>query len=1070
MSFETFKIFPYTWSYSDEEAAEGFQTHIKVYGLNENNESVYADINNFILPIWVELPEYIHWNDSSLSSIKIHLMNVNKKSTPYDIIFEEKARTYYAYVERNYCSTPKYKHKKFPYLKVLFWNTQDLNSFVMSMRKPQTILGLGDNIKLKCHTAERTMTPVLRYLAQQDLPSAGWIEAKGIRIPTEDKQTTRKYEYSCSSIDLHAIPEEMAMKMKLVFPKVMSFDNEANSSIMSSMPNSERPDDKTFQIAYSMLYPATETSKKEYKKYLLCLGNPDPIPDTTIITYRTEADLYVGLTERMRIEDPDVVIGFNILGWDFNYMIARCENACYCMEEFDMMSCVNGKHCSKSSISWSSSGTGKNEYYFLDIEGRLIIDMLPYIKKKYKLPNYKLQTCLEEFLKDVSKDDIKVKDIFKAYRLYKKAKENPLDDKLQKEASAALSRIGKYAVQDSFSCLLLFEEILTWYDLCESATTNQVPIFHMISHGQQIKMYSQVYKYGLKNNIVVESDVYHSTDDEKYEGAYVSEPIKGLYDSIIPFDFASLYPSIMMAYNIDYSKLVIDPKIPDEDCWVMEWETYKYRWLKHDVSGKGIIPTILEELLLARKKTRKMMAKYEEEKKLLSGWLDWLLFGKISPEFKIIYDAYAKVYNLLYENKIIDKNELSGNFIKQYNELINNDDTKSQANNYLSKIDVSLLTTYQLTDEIKKRINYLEAIYMVLDNRQKAYKVNANSIYGATGVKRGYLPFLPAAMCVTYMGRINIKKVNKYIEEESGGKVIYNDTDSAYCHFPKFENKSVAELWEYAEKIVKDVKQMFPPPISLEFEGKIYKEFLILTKKRYAARSIDKDGNIESKMTQRGIILQRRDNCIILRNTYKVLIDNIFHNHKELVNIKEYNLAARLRHPLVKEFLDVIIESINKVFQWGGTVGNRYKDFVITKQIARDFKDYKNAERLPGHVRLGLRMVERGVPVGAGTRVEYLILNIKPYKKTDPQFPKLEDVSYFTEFREILRVSELDYLKQFINPIDELCNVVLGLDNFVKKHFDLRFSYYKTMNKIKDLVAPKLNFTGSMNQYIEFDD
>lgn len=45
--------------------------------------------------------------------------------------------------------------------------------------------------------------------------------------------------------------------------------------------------------------------------------------------------------------------------------------------------------------------------------------------------------------------------------------------------------------------------------------------------------------------------------DDKYEGATVLEPIKGFYDvPIATLDFASLYPSIMMAHNICYSTLV----------------------------------------------------------------------------------------------------------------------------------------------------------------------------------------------------------------------------------------------------------------------------------------------------------------------------------------------------------------------------------------------------------------------------------------------------------------------------------------------------------------------------------
>ena len=56
--------------------------------------------------------------------------------------------------------------------------------------------------------------------------------------------------------------------------------------------------------------------------------------------------------------------------------------------------------------------------------------------------------------------------------------------------------------------------------------------------------------------------------------------------------------------------------------------------------------------------------------------------------------------------------------------------------------------------ELKNMLN-------VLDKRQLAYKVSSNSMYGAMGVKKGYLPFMPGAMCTTYMGRVNIEKVAK---------------------------------------------------------------------------------------------------------------------------------------------------------------------------------------------------------------------------------------------------------------------------------------------------------------------
>jgi hypothetical protein len=116
-------------------------------------------------------------------------------------------------------------------------------------------------------------------------------------------------------------------------------------------------------------------------------------------------------------------------------------------------------------------------------------------------------------------------------------------------------------------------------------------------------------------------------------------------------------------------------------------------------------------------------------------------------------------------------------------------------------------------------------------------------------------------------------------------------------------------------------------------------------------------------------------------------------------------------------------------------------------------------------------MKNRGVPVAAGTRVEYVIIKNKVFKKSDAQKDKLEDVNYFAEFREILRLSFLDYLKQFINPIDEICEVVMGIKGFVKGQFEQRIKYSKVVDRIAWLGAPKFKFeSGPRNRFMEFED
>jgi hypothetical protein len=73
-------------------------------------------------------------------------------------------------------------------------------------------------------------------------------------------------------------------------------------------------------------------------------------------------------------------------------------------------------HAKEKIIKWSSSAYKNQEFQFLDSEGRLFVDLLPLIKRDYKMDNYRLNTVSEFFLGD-KKDDLSVKGIFKCYRV-----------------------------------------------------------------------------------------------------------------------------------------------------------------------------------------------------------------------------------------------------------------------------------------------------------------------------------------------------------------------------------------------------------------------------------------------------------------------------------------------------------------------------------------------------------------------------------------------------------------------------------------------------------------------------
>ena len=98
--------------------------------------------------------------------------------------------------------------------------------------------------------------------------------------------------------------------------------------------------------------------------------------------------------------------------------------------------------------------------------------------------------------------------------------------------------------------------------------------------------------------------------DAEFQGATVLPPTPNYYeDPIATLDFASLYPSIMQAHNLCFSTLILDP--PEKDNPALSSTTYDIGAQRctfvNSETTKGILPSILQHLLSARKQAKKDM-------------------------------------------------------------------------------------------------------------------------------------------------------------------------------------------------------------------------------------------------------------------------------------------------------------------------------------------------------------------------------------------------------------------------------------------------------------------------------
>ncbi|XP_014486988.1 PREDICTED: DNA polymerase delta catalytic subunit isoform X2 [Dinoponera quadriceps] len=297
----------------------------------------------------------------------------------------------------------------------------------------------------------------------------------------------------------------------------------------------------------------------------------------------------------------------------------------------------------------------------------------------------------------------------------------------------------------------------------------------------------------------------------------------------------------------------------------------------------------------------------------------------------------------------------------------------------------------QETDPLKQK---------VLDGRQYALKVSANSVYGFTGAQMGKLPCLEISAGVTAYGRTMIERTKQEVEEhfrvENGYKndaiVIYGDTDSVMV---KFGVKSIEEAMKLGKEAADYVSSKFIQPIKLEFE-KVYFPYLLINKKRYAGLYFTKPDKYD-KMDCKGLETVRRDNCPLVANMMNTCLQIL--------------LIERNPHAAVDYAKQVISDLLcNRI---------DLSQLVITKELTKTDYAAKQA-----HVELATKMKKRdaGTAPKLGDRVAYVFISAA---KGAPAYQKAEDPVYALE--NSIPIDTNYYLEnQLAKPLVRIFEPILG--------------------------------------------
>ncbi|CAD6254475.1 unnamed protein product [Miscanthus lutarioriparius] len=514
---------------------------------------------------------------------------------------------------------------------------------------------------------------------------------------------------------------------------------------------------------------------------------------------------------------------------------------------------------------------------------------MPYLieamQRDYKLSSYSLNSVSAHFLGE-QKEDV----------------HHSIISDLQNGNSETRRRLAVYCLKDAYLPQRLLDKLMYIYNYVEMARVTGVPISFLLSRGQSIKVLSQLLRKAKQKNLVIPNIKGQGSGQDTFEGATVLEARAGFYEKpIATLDFASLYPSIMMAYNLCYcapedaSELNLPPeslnKTPSGEIFV-----------KPELQ-KGILPEILEELLAARKRAKA---------------------------------------------------------------------------------------------DLKEAKDPLERA--VLDGRQLALKISANSVYGFTGATVGQLPCLEISSSVTSYGRQMIEHTKKLVEDkfttvggyEHNAEVIYGDTDSVMVQFGVSKVEDAMKLGREAADYISGT---FTKPIKLEFE-KVYFPYLLISKKRYAGLYWTNPEKFD-KMDAKGIETVRRDNCLLVKNLVTECL------HKILVDRDVPGAVQYVKNTISDLLMNRVDLSL----------------LVITKGLTKTGEDYAVKA---AHVELAERMRKRDPATAptVGDRVPYVIIKAakgaKAYEKSEDPIYVLDnnipiDPQYYLEnqiSKPLLRIFE----------------------------------------------------------------
>ncbi len=285
---------------------------------------------------------------------------------------------------------------------------------------------------------------------------------------------------------------------------------------------------------------------------------------------KDDRDAIKNFIDYIRSYDPDIIVGYNNNGFDWPYLIERSK-----------------KIGLRLDVSRRVGATPRTSTYgHISVPGRLNVDLYDYAEE---IPEVKIKSLenVADYLGVMRKSERIIIDYLDMPKYWDDPKLRPL-----------LLRYNREDVEATFG---LMEKFVPFGMQLSNLTGLPLDQVGTASVGFRLEWYlmREAYRY----NELVPNRI--ERPYESYRGAVVLKPVKGIHENIAVLDFSSMYPSIMIKYNVGPDTIVKDEKCDPEKHYIAPEVGHCFR-----KEPEGFFKKVLTTLLSLRKSIKEEMKKY----------------------------------------------------------------------------------------------------------------------------------------------------------------------------------------------------------------------------------------------------------------------------------------------------------------------------------------------------------------------------------------------------------------------------------------------------------------------------